>query len=492
MAAKKFDLGDALADALKVSGSDTETLQQIDINLLDSDARNFYTLDGIDELAGNIQLIGLQQPIRVRPNPDMPGRYFIVSGHRRRAALWTLYEEQPEKWKYVPCIVEADAVSPAMQELRLIYANADTRKMNDADLAKQAERVQTLLYQLKEEGVEFPGRMRDHVAEACKVSAAKLATLKVIRENLAEELQPRFANGTLPTETAYQLARMPAELQIRLSKACIGLTSNEAARIANAVKNGATYDCALTCPDGKSCSHGDAFLRHDVREYDVCKGEKCCLNCDNASCDWYPCKNACSKAKDLRSKNHKKEQEKKVKRDRAEQAKRDKKIKANAQRLMKAIDAAGLGDDETLSCDYTAYKVSTIRQAAEEPLDPGRGYQCEDRFTLRWANDLIQASKKLRCSTDYLLGLSDELTPAGVPAAAVPVWQTGKPPKTGLYVGKFLGDGMSIPVIEVCRYSSLVECWMFQRGDYIIDMPCVGWVGLPEDKEKDDEEDDDE
>ena len=35
-----------------------------------------------------------------------------------------------------------------------------------------------------QEGQEFPGRMRDQVAKACKVSAPKLARLKVIREKL--------------------------------------------------------------------------------------------------------------------------------------------------------------------------------------------------------------------------------------------------------------------------------------------------------------------
>lgn len=77
-----------------------------------------------------------------------------------------------------------EGVSPAMAELRLIYANADTRQLSSADIVKQAERVETLLYQLKEEGVAFPGRMRDHVAQACKISKSKLARLKVIQENL--------------------------------------------------------------------------------------------------------------------------------------------------------------------------------------------------------------------------------------------------------------------------------------------------------------------
>ena len=46
----------------------------------------------------------------------------------------------------------------------------------------QLRTVHPLLYQLREEGYEFPGRMRDQVAAACKVSAPKLARLKVIRE----------------------------------------------------------------------------------------------------------------------------------------------------------------------------------------------------------------------------------------------------------------------------------------------------------------------
>ena len=190
MSKAKFDLGDSLAGILgSVSPSDTqEQITYIDITSLDASTENFYSMEGLDELAANIELVGLQQPLRVRENPDMRGRYFIVSGHRRRAALWTLYEEAPEKWGRVPCIIERGGGSPELQELRLIMANADTRRMSSADLAKQAERVEMLLYHLKEQGYEFPGRMRDHVAEACKVSATKLAVLTAIRNNLIPEL----------------------------------------------------------------------------------------------------------------------------------------------------------------------------------------------------------------------------------------------------------------------------------------------------------------
>ena len=198
--AKRFDLGDSLAAALgNVSDYDqSEQITYIDLTKLDEDVENFYSMDGIEELAANIELIGLQQPLRVRANPEAPDRWLIVSGHRRRKAIGLLYKDDPQKWAKVACIVEQTAASPELQELRLIMANADTRRMSSADLAKQVERVQMLLYKLKEQGViQFSGRMRDAVAEACKVSSTKLAMLKVIREKLAEPYVPLYESGKL-------------------------------------------------------------------------------------------------------------------------------------------------------------------------------------------------------------------------------------------------------------------------------------------------------
>ena len=70
-----------------VSGTDTgmDQIEYIEIDKLDPDPNNFYLLDGLNELAANIELIGLQQPLRVRPS-EAKGRYIIVSGHRRKAA----------------------------------------------------------------------------------------------------------------------------------------------------------------------------------------------------------------------------------------------------------------------------------------------------------------------------------------------------------------------------------------------------------------------
>ncbi|MBQ6404243.1 MAG: ParB N-terminal domain-containing protein [Oscillospiraceae bacterium] len=224
MADKKFSLADAMrgaigsasTTAMGVPDLGTEAREQIEYlprTALVADEKNFYSLDGINELAASIELIGVQQPLRVRPIEGEDGLYRIVSGHRRRAALDRLALDGSRDYEQVPCIVERDAASPAMQELRLIYANADTRKMSDADLAKQAERVTELLYQLKEEGMEFPGRMRDHVAEACHISKTKLGVIQAARRNLIPELREAWESGLINTSQATALYQATPDVQ---------------------------------------------------------------------------------------------------------------------------------------------------------------------------------------------------------------------------------------------------------------------------------------
>ena len=192
-----------------VSGPDIgkEQIEYIPVDQIDPDPNNFYSLEGLDELAGNIELIGLQQPLRVRPGED--GRFIVVSGHRRRAAILLIRDGGNEMFRDgVPCIVDRGEESPAMRELRLIYANASTRVMGPAEISKQAERTEMLLYQLKEEGIiEFPGRMRDHVAEACRISKTKLARLHAIRKNLVQPLLEEFDAGHLNESVAYRMSQ---------------------------------------------------------------------------------------------------------------------------------------------------------------------------------------------------------------------------------------------------------------------------------------------
>lgn len=211
-------------------------------------------------------------------------RCIIVSGHRRRAALELLVKEGKDKFASVPCIREANAGSAALQELRLIYANSDTRRMTSAEISKQAERVEALLYQLKEEGMDFPGRMRDHVAEACKVSKSKLARLKVIRDNLDKGLKKHYEKGDLSESAAYALAHQPVKIQRAVfDYKCTGKNDTKYLRDWE-VDSFAKVYTAITeqkckkCESGK-CEHGAALLGKiydDSYGYKPCEYAKCC------------------------------------------------------------------------------------------------------------------------------------------------------------------------------------------------------------------------
>ena len=452
MAGKNFDISKFAATLKPVSESNRtgpEQIEYIDIDLLDSDERNFYQLTDIDELADNIQLCGLQQPIRVRAGEG--GRYTIVSGHRRRAAVAQLVDKGLDQFRRVPCIRETDDASPAMQELRLIFANSATRKLTSAEIGEQAERVETLLYQLKDEGYEFPeGRMRDVVAAACNTHGSKLARIKVIRERLLSNLRPAWDAGRMTEQAAYALAQFPSDMQERIARAFPQLpTGSTLETLLRLYKDkGYRWEPCMTCPDGKVCKRGDAFLRHDAEccGCDVCGGQTCCLECSHGTASYYPCDKACSKAKAKRKEalDANKAAEKAAEDRRMRKLERE--TQASAARLARAADAAGIPDKTTVvSTRYGgSYTAGHLRELAAGQFDGHRIY-VNDLATDN-LSDVAKAALALHCSADYIVGLTDALTPPTLPEGQLMIagWMPGsttpaEPGEFAAYVD--LGDG---------------------------------------------------
>lgn len=118
---KGFDLGELLA--AEVSKLDTsagkDRYELIDIDLLDPDPENFYSMDGLEQLKENILLCGLLQPLRVKLSTE-PGRYTVIAGHRRREAIRRLVDDGHKEFRMVPCIRDSGG-SETLQELKLIY-----------------------------------------------------------------------------------------------------------------------------------------------------------------------------------------------------------------------------------------------------------------------------------------------------------------------------------------------------------------------------------
>lgn len=418
-------LGKQFADVPKSDTSGRDQIRYIALELLDADPNNFYKLDGVEELAANIELCGLQQPLRVRSGDG--GRYTIVSGHRRRAALELLRSEDPEKWREAPCIVEqADGVSPALQELRLIYANADTRVLTSAEISKQAERVEDLLYQLKKEGMEFPGRMRDHVAKACKISKSKLARLKVIRDKLIPLWAKKYEAGKLAEDTAYELAKLPDVHQRKLYDAKeekgIYLTGDSVAQKWG--RELAALD-EIKCPQGEQCcTNADNMWARMLKQDYCCKNcdgtygrtAKCCKGCP----ELLKCKFACPAFEDKIAKGKAKQKEARKAEKSVEQAKKDALLSAARKSWARFREARTrtkmstkyvlkmiAGDDPNKSYYKNDWYVDKI-DGCQDPQNSTNTGQLAD--SLR-QDDLVRMADLLDCSLDYLLGRADDPRP---------------------------------------------------------------------------------
>lgn len=495
----EFDLAAMLKNVSKLdTGLKPEGREQIEyiaLELIDSDPNNFYAMDGIEELAANIELLGLQQPLRVRPKPDQPGHVTIVSGHRRRAALEMLVQDGKTEFAQVPCIQEASAASSALQELRLIYANSDTRKMSSADLSRQAERVEALLYQLKEEGMEFPGRMRDHVAEACNLSRSKLARLKVIRENLDGGFVKLYEKNRLTVSTAYALAQQPKEIQRAVyDYKCTGKYGADCLREYDVKRVADLYQAITgqTCPEGGGqCNHGAALLGKifdDSYSYKPCEYKRCCSDCEKLS----SCKSACpklaDKAKRLKAAKKEAARQEKLSQERRErpdveqitalwarfgEARRAARV--SVERYMKAVKMVyGKSDDE----QYKELETGCAKISPQTSLPYGYSFSLTD------ARRLVAAADCLGVSLDYLFCRTEapEMKTGGDEPMAF--WHTGNPRESGDYLVKLvLEDGGTVR--EVLDYDRYTSKWSWPMGEKLDEEAALvmGWIPLPEEDE---------
>lgn len=414
-----FDLGKFLADAgVKVDTGKREQIEYIDIDKIVPDPENFYELSDIDALAENISLFGLRQPLRVREQPG--GTYMIVSGHRRYTALKKIIgEDGREDLREVPCIVEAAGDNPALNQLALIYDNMDNRKISSADFARQVEQVEKLLYQLQQEGYDFPGRMRDHVSEICKASTGKIARVKYIQTHLATPFMMLWQHDKLRDSVAYTLAKAPEKRQKLIFYAQVK-NGNDHFRCTDGwVENilremdDAEAVCRNTkCPkrSGNKCVHNQERVEHAAKlaQYDGLSCRGCCADCSSLLTCRYSCRLCDGEKQEKKQaiKDAKKEAE-----DRETQRIRriSDQLVETYQRVGRLLESSGIGQTEFLAVaerqGASSYALKDLQRkisgnCQEFDTLPGS-------LTVYSANKLIAVADLLGCSIDYLLGRTD-------------------------------------------------------------------------------------
>lgn len=183
------------------------------LNQIEPDEFNgeIYSIAGVEALADDIKLNGLLQFPLVRYMPG--GKYMIISGHRRIAAIRLLAKEDPEQWKMIPVILDPDK-DDTSAHIKLISANAVNRELSQGEIMKQTLKMYSLLTEQKKKE-NLPGRVRDMVAKKLNMSAGAVGEYMTIEQNLVFYLKQDFLKGELSKAVAVELSKLTTANQIR-------------------------------------------------------------------------------------------------------------------------------------------------------------------------------------------------------------------------------------------------------------------------------------
>lgn len=202
--AKKLAIAEILSGS--VSNLNTPAMQIVEIpldKLLDNEG-NFFKVEDVQELADDIEMRGLENPLTVCEAEN--GYYRIVAGHRRRKAL-----EQIGK-PSAPCIIKSYADVDS-EEVALIQSNLTARELTYYEKMLAVVRLEEALRRMKENGVELPGRLRDHLAEKSGESASAVHRMTYIYKHLSPELLEGLRQEKINESIAYELASSPKTVQ---------------------------------------------------------------------------------------------------------------------------------------------------------------------------------------------------------------------------------------------------------------------------------------
>jgi ParB family chromosome partitioning protein len=215
----KFNVTDILNQKSKAEVTEETArfvIRDIPIAKIKPSADNQYGMRDIEDLAANIESLGLLHNLVVK-SEDSDGFYEIISGERRYRACNLLLENGNDKFRYLPCKVEK-AEPDEVSELKLIYANATSRELNDWERTTQATRIKELLYKLKESGYTFTGRMNEIAAEILSVSPAQVKRMEKINKDLSDEFKEELKAGNVGITAAYEISTLNEEEQINALK----------------------------------------------------------------------------------------------------------------------------------------------------------------------------------------------------------------------------------------------------------------------------------
>ena len=196
----------------------TSQIIYLDIDEIETNPQNFYGLRNIDELAGLIAVSHLIEPLTVTKTSE--GKYKLISGHRRRAAVQKLLEEGIYTERKLPCIVKTreklsieqengetiEFDEDAVEMLNLIASNRGQREERTVDEKlqeiKYLESFAKAIYNQKNSRRRgrFVNFFAEEILNISKSQLLRINSLEKLTENVRQAIDDKKISETAAAE----------------------------------------------------------------------------------------------------------------------------------------------------------------------------------------------------------------------------------------------------------------------------------------------------
>lgn len=212
-------LNERTQGAAAAETSNRSEIQMIDFHQLIPNAKNFYGIREIEQLAHSMALSGTVEPLLVVRRDD--GNYNIISGERRFRAVSLRYERGELTSPDVPCMVheafsgDGKLTAEMRENIAIVCANSYRQKtaLEKLEEINVLEPIARIYYTDALADGSFSGAFRKYFAEQfLGMSSTSLQRLLVLRK-LCPEARESLQDGTISDTLASVLANRSLEEQ---------------------------------------------------------------------------------------------------------------------------------------------------------------------------------------------------------------------------------------------------------------------------------------
>ncbi|WP_333594546.1 ParB/RepB/Spo0J family partition protein [Anaerospora hongkongensis] len=215
---KKFDLATYLNKASQPQTAkknlQPEQAQLISVYDLDPHPENFYGVNDVESLAAMIELQGgVITPLEVKKGDN--GKYIVIAGHRRRAAVLLLINKGSDISPLLPVYIRT-YVNHQKEMEALVLSNRGQRKRTAEEITEEIRLLRPLAREIFEEEKakgSVQGRFRKFFAEQILgISEASLQRRTQLA-NLSEDVKAEIGKSLTMT-AASELAGLSPDQQV--------------------------------------------------------------------------------------------------------------------------------------------------------------------------------------------------------------------------------------------------------------------------------------